>query len=122
MALPDRRRVSTVQKVSLSIEIGMAITLATLIFQFGRSAEKWDAVAAEQQVQGGRIEKVDTRTSQVSGQVLQMATTSNMSEAEARIQVLETRQSTQEQLLRELKSDLAERLGRIERKIDRQSP
>lgn len=118
MALPDRRRVSVVQKISLSIEIGMAVTLATLIFQFGRSSEKWDGVAEAQKAQGVQLEALNNRTSQVSGQVLQMATTSNMAAAEARIQVVETKQATNEQLLRELKADMTDRLRRIEAKID----
>lgn len=119
---PDRRRVTTVQKLSLGIELGMAITLGSLIFQQGRNAEKWDAVAAQQKTQGEQLEAVSDKTSQVSGQVLQMATTSNMAAAEARIQVLETKQATSELLLRELKTDMTDRLKRIESKIDRQSP
>lgn len=120
MAGTDRRKTTTVQKISLGIELGMALSLAGMVFAFGRNTERWDKVATEQTTQGEQLTELKDATSKVSGQVLQMASNSNMAAAEARIQVLEAKQSNNEQLLRELKVDMSERLSRIERKIDQQ--
>lgn len=118
MALPERRRTSTVTKVAIALDVSMAVTIISLVFWFGKQVEKWDKVAEQQTEQGEAIEQVQKTTAQVSGQVLQMATTSNVAALEARTQVLETKQATTEQLIRDLKADMTERLRRIENKID----
>lgn len=118
MALPERRRTSTVTKVAIALDVSMAVTIISLVFWFGKQVEKWDKVAEQQTEQGEAIKQVQTTTAQVSGQVLQMATTSNVAALEARTQVLETKQATTEQLIRDLKADMVERLRRIENKID----
>lgn len=121
MALPERRRTTTVQKVAIALDVSLAISILTLAFWFGKQVEKWDKVATQQEKQGELIEQVQTTTAQVSGQVLQMATTSNVASLEARTQVLEAKQATTEQLIRDLKADMTERLKRIETKIDQRS-
>ena len=121
MALPERRRTSTVTKIAIGLDLSMAVSIITMVFWFGKQVEKWDAVAEQQKQQAGAIEQVQKTTAQVSGQVLQMATTSNVSQLEARTVVLETKQATTEQLIRDLKADMTERLRRIETKIDQRS-
>jgi hypothetical protein len=119
MALPERRRPTFFQKFAVMIDVGMIVTTVTLVFWFGQQVKKWDTVAERQVDQAAAIEQVQSQTAQVSGQILQMATFSNVSALEARTQVLESKQATNEQLLRELKADMTDRLRRIENKIDR---
>lgn len=117
--LPERRKTPTVQKVQVGLLITIALALVPYIFGAGRGSEKLDSVAIEQKAQREQIRDVQAATSRVSGQVLQMATTSNVTALEARIQVLEAKQASNELLLREIKADLTDRLRRIEAKIDR---
>jgi membrane protein involved in colicin uptake len=119
--LPERRATSGVQKIQLGLLITIALAVVPYIFGAGRGSEKIDAVATEQKAQREQIRDVQSQTARVSGQVLQMATTSNVSELEARITVLEAKQTSNEALLREIKADLTDRLRRIETKIDKQA-
>lgn len=118
-ALPERRKTPTVQKIQVGLLVTIALALVPYIFGYGRNAEKIDTVAAVQKTQGDQLRDVQAVTSRVSGQVLQMATTGNVSALEARIQILEAKQATSEQLLRELRQDMVDRLRRIEAKLDR---
>lgn len=117
--LPERRKTPTVQKIQVGLLITIALALIPYVFGFGRSAEKIDTLAVVQKAQGEQLRDVQVVTSRVSGQVLQMATTGNVSALEARIQVLESKQATSEQLLRELRQDMVDRLRRIEAKLDK---
>jgi hypothetical protein len=116
--LPERRRTNGVQKITVGLGLSSLVGIATLAFNAGGQAKKWDMVADTQQVQGQSLQQVQTTTSQLSGQILQLATTSNVSQLEARTQVLETKQALQEQLMRDMRADLIERLKRIETKLD----
>lgn len=118
MAAPERRATTLFQKLQLSIEIGTIFTVMGLVYWFGTQSAKWDDVAVASKAQAATLEQVQLTTAQVSGQVLQMATTTNLARAEGRISTLETRLVTTDQLVRDLRADMVERLRRIENKID----
>lgn len=117
--LPERRKTRIVEKVQVGLLITIAFAVVPYIFGAGRGSEKLDTVATIQKAQGEQLLNVQAVTSRVSGQVLQMATTGNVSALEARIQVLESKQATSEQLIRELRTDMVDRLRRIEGKLDK---
>lgn len=119
-SLPERRRTSFFQKLQLSIELSTIFTVMGLVYWFGQQTAKWDKVAVQSEAQAATLEQVQTTTAQVSGQVLQMATTTNLARAEGRISILENRADTTTQAVRDLRLDMVERLRRIENKIDHQ--
>lgn len=114
----DRRRTTLFQKLQLGIEVGTIFTVAGLVFWFGQQTAKWDKVAIASEAQASTLEATQLQVAQVSGQVLQMATIGNLGRAESRISVVETRASNTEQLIRDMRSEMTERLRRIENKID----
>lgn len=118
MAAEERRRTSRFQKFQLGIELSTVFTVMGLVFWFGQQSAKWDDVAIASKAQAATLEQLQATTSQVSGQVLQMATTTNLARAEGRITVLESRAGITEQLVREMRVDMVDRLRRIENKID----
>lgn len=117
-APPDRRRTSNFQKFQLGIELSTIFTVMGLVFWFGQQSAKWDKVAVTSDANAATLETLQTATATISGQVLQMATTTNLARAEGRITTLEQRANTNEQLIRDLRIDMVDRLKRIENKID----
>jgi hypothetical protein len=115
----DRRKTTVVQKFAIGLDLGILTALGGLFFWAGQQSERIQKQDERQLAQGQTLEQLQNATAQVSGQVLQMATTTNVSALEARTQVLEVKQSTNESLLRDLKSDMVDRLRRIENKIDK---
>lgn len=114
----ERRRTTLVQKLAVGLDVSMIMTLLGLVFWLGQQSNKWDKAAISSDAQAATLEQVQSTVSQVQGQVLQMATSNNLGEAEARISVLETRAGNTEQLVRDLRNDMIERLRRIENKVD----
>lgn len=118
MAAEERRRTTPIQKLAVALDASMIVTLVGLVFWFGQQSAKWDKVAVQSDAQATTLENVQNTATQISGQVLQMATTTNLAHAEGRIQVLETRATGTDQLIRDMRSDMVDRLRRIENKID----
>lgn len=99
---PDRRKVTTLQRIQLGLDIGALVSIASLAFWTGGQA---------QQIKEMRDEMVQQRDANVRTQ-------QTVSASVARIDVIENRGEATQLLVRDLKTDLNERLGRIEDKID----
>lgn len=109
---------STLSKISLGADFTMIAAMATLVFWVGGQAEKQEQTRDEVEKQREQIADLTVSTTRVSGQMLQMAGSSNVAAVEQRVAVVETKVDSQEQFAKEMKSDLVTRLSRIENKID----
>lgn len=106
----ERRKTPLVQRITLAVDIGILLAMISSAFWFGRQAERIDKVAEVQAKQGQAIEALGKAINEVTGQVL--------TAAEGRIAVVEAKGASTETLVRDLKTDMTDRLRRIEDKID----
>ena len=105
-------------KFSVVADVTMIIAVIGLIFGAGRQSERLDQVVIKQDDQSTKTQTLSTQVTTVSGQMLQMTSSTNMAAAEARVAVLEARADSTDNLVRDFKGDMVDRLKRIEGKID----
>lgn len=102
MAQPERRKTTTIQRVSLALDIGALVSIATLAFWVGQQAQKIEDMRKQQ---GEQAEQNSTAQRTISSAV-------------ARIDVVEAKAESTTELVRGLKEDMTDRLRRIEDKLD----
>lgn len=102
MTQPERRKTTTIQRVSLAMDVSALVAIASLAFWTGQQAQEIKQMRAEQEQQ--REANAVTRQ--------------GIGSAVARIDVIENKGESTQALVRDLKGDLNERLRRIEDKLD----
>lgn len=102
MAQPERRQTTTIQRVSLAMDVSLLIAIATLAFWVGQQSQKIEEMRSQQQQQAQE---------NATAQRL-------ISAAVARIDVVEVKSESTTELVRALKEDMTDRLRRIEDKLD----
>ncbi len=100
--VPERRKTTTIQRVSLALDIGLLTAVASLAFWQGRQAETIETTRAEQKITNEKSEAAQQR----------------ISAAVARIDVVEVKAESTTLVVRDLKEDMIDRLRRIEDKLD----
>jgi len=105
-------------RITMVADLAMITAMVTLVFWVGRQAERLDGVADASVKQSATIEQIKDQNTKISGQVLQMSSSSSLSALEVRVSKNEVKIEAQEQFNRELKSDVVTRLNRIEAKLD----
>lgn len=105
-------------RITMIADLAMITAMVTLVFWVGRQAERLDGVIDTSNKQTQSIEQIKTQNTTISGQVLQMTSSSNLSALEMRVTKNEARLEAQEIFNRDLKSDVVTRLNRIESKLD----
>lgn len=105
-------------RITMIADLAMITAMVTLVFWVGRQAERLDGVIETTQRQTQSIEEIKDQNTTISGQVLQMTSSANMSAVESRVSKTEIRIEAQEQFNRDLKTDIVTRLNRIETKFD----
>ena len=101
-AQPERRKTTTIQRVSLALDLGALVSIATLAFWVGQQAQKVEEMRVQQQEQ----------------QAANAAAQQTIGTAVARIDVVEAKAESTTELVRGLKEDMTDRLRRIEDKLD----
>lgn len=102
MAPPERRKTTTIQRVSLALDLSALVAIASLAFWVGQQAQKIEEMRQQQQEQAA----ANSRAQQT------------ISTAVARIDVVEVKAESTTELVRALKEDMIDRLRRIEDKLD----
>lgn len=97
-AQPERRKTTTIQRISIALDVSALIAIGSLAFWQGRQAQQVEEIRQEQ--------------------AEQRATSAAFASAVARIDVIESKGESTQTLVRDLKADLNERLRRIEDKLD----
>lgn len=100
----ERRKTTTIQRVSLALDISQIVAIASLAFAYGQQSQEVKQMRADQEQQ--------RQQSTGSQQTINAAV--------ARIDVIENKGESTQVLVRDLKGDLNERLRRIEDKLDQQ--
>lgn len=102
MTQPERRKTTTIQFVSLAMDVSLLGAVASLAFWTGQQA---------QQIR-------DMREQQDKQAAANVAAQGTISAAVARIDVVEAKAESTTELVRGLKEDVTDRLRRIEDKLD----
>lgn len=102
MAQPERRKTTTIQRISLALDIGALISIASLAFWTGRQAQRIDEMAEGQKERDANVAQVQ-------------ATVNNTA---ARVDVVEVKAESTTTLVRDMKADVGAQLRRIEDKLD----
>lgn len=114
-AVPERRRTTQIQRVSLAFEGATLIALVTVIFWVGRQAQVLEELVSSRSRSEVKIETVNDKLTVLSGQVLQSSSVAAVAGLDARTKVLEARMDSGEQAARELRQELNIRFDRLER-------
>lgn len=100
--MPERRKTTTIQRVSLALDIGLLMSVASLAFWTGRQAQQIEEMREAQKATNEKSEAAQVR----------------ISSAVARIDVVEVKAESTTALVRDLREDMNASLRRIEDKLD----
>lgn len=99
---PERRKTTTIQRVSLALDLALLTAVASLAFWTGKQAQQIEQMRDNQKAVNEKSEAAQQR----------------ITSAVARIDVVETKAENTTELVRGLKEDMTDRLRRIEDKLD----
>jgi hypothetical protein len=102
MTQPERRKTTTIQRISLGLNAAELIAICSLAYAYGQQSQ-------DVKTQGEEL----TQQREANAAARQA-----ISSAIARVDVIENKGEATQLLLRDLKMDLNERLRRIEDKLD----